>query len=78
MWRVKGNSATRPPDKCQTLLGLARRRAAVTLDGVARFPFGSCLSGISAATARIISGSHSVVPADRDSLTRLVKDPRAI
>src|SRR5208283_548926 len=35
--RTKGNSATRPPDKRQTLLGLARRRAAVTLDGAALF-----------------------------------------
>ena len=35
--REKGNSATRPPDKRQTLLGLGRRRAAVTLDGAALF-----------------------------------------
>src|SRR5208337_3533618 len=35
--RTKGNSTTRPPDKRQTLLGLARRRAAVTLDGAALF-----------------------------------------
>jgi hypothetical protein len=33
----KGNSATRPPDKCQTLLGLTGRRDAVTLDGAALF-----------------------------------------
>ena len=31
------NSATQPPDKCQMLLGLARRRATVTLDGAALF-----------------------------------------
>lgn len=30
-----GNSATRPPDKHQTLLGLARRQAGVTLHGAA-------------------------------------------
>ena len=35
--RTKGNSTTRPPDKRQTLLGLARRRAAITLDGAALF-----------------------------------------
>jgi hypothetical protein len=31
------NSATRPPDKLQTLLRLVRRRAAVTLDRAALF-----------------------------------------
>ncbi len=34
----KGNSATRPTDKCQMRLRLAPCRVVVTLDGVARFP----------------------------------------
>ena len=40
------NSATRPPYKRQTLLGLGRRLAAVTLDGAAPFVPASATKGL--------------------------------
>src|SRR5208337_1107925 len=61
--REKGNSATRPPDKRQTLLRLARRRAAVTLDGAALFVIDAnchgppcCVSGRCFFSSKLLEG----------------------